>query len=68
MRRSHLIAGALLLALGSACFSVSEPACSYRCGPNAACPERYTCGADGYCHLDDHDAGICTFPDAAGVD
>jgi hypothetical protein len=54
----------LTIVLGVAgCFDVSEPPCSYSCGPNGECPDDYSCGSDNYCHL--HGTGICFFSDAA---
>jgi hypothetical protein len=46
----------LLLALGAlalpACYDVPMPQCGFRCGPDQACPEGYTCKpSDGRCHL-----------------
>jgi hypothetical protein len=47
-------AGAALLApalLG--CYDIPKPRCGFRCGPDGACPEDYTCApSDGRCHLD----------------
>jgi hypothetical protein len=54
---------ALLLAAG--CFSPTEPACSFLCGPaDPKCPDDYVCLADGYCHLSGH-TEKCPFTDAA---
>lgn len=38
------------LALATACYSPTQPACGFRCGPNDQCPEDYVCAQDGWCH------------------
>jgi Bacterial Ig-like domain len=34
------------------CYDLPKPVCGFRCGPSAACPARFTCAADGFCHAD----------------
>ncbi len=47
-----MLRGALLSLALLGCYDVPRPACGFRCGPDEACPEGYTCnGADGRCHL-----------------
>lgn len=68
----------LLVALGAllglalpACYDVPRPQCGFRCGPDQACPEDYTCNpSDGRCHLDGSPASlVCGAPPGdAGVD
>lgn len=60
-----LAAACGLLAVG--CYDVPEPECGFRCGPNKACPEHYTCNeADGRCHRDGAPASlVCGTVDAA---
>jgi hypothetical protein len=50
--------------LFAGCFSLDEPICSYRCGDNGACPDHYSCMADGYCHKEGT-SGSCLYSDAA---
>lgn len=60
-------------ALASACFDAPQPAVQFSCDPAQApaCPEGYTCEADGCCHLDgsDYDAhvGDCKIGGAGGT-
>jgi len=64
-----LIALAFCLALlAAACYD--RPTCSFRCGPDNACPYEYTCASDGWCKLKgatDECAGDVE-PDAAAPD
>lgn len=49
-----LVAFAMLAALATlaGCYDVPKPVCGFRCGPEGACPEDYTCDqSDGRCHL-----------------
>ena len=56
---------ALCGALIAACYDVPTPACGFACGPDGACPDRYTCAADRYCHLAGSPADLmCGRPDA----
>jgi hypothetical protein len=51
--RLALAVGALLSLALPGCYDVPRPECGFRCGPDEACPEDYTCNpSDGRCHLD----------------
>ena len=40
--------------LASACYETPRPDCAFECGPEASCPEGYSCQAEtGWCKLDD---------------
>lgn len=66
--RSPLLAlalGALLSSALPACYDVPRPQCGFRCGPDGACPDGYTCSAaDGRCHLDGSPASLVCESDA----
>lgn len=47
---SFVLLAAALAAVMGACFSPHQPACSFACGPDEACPESYVCMSDGLCH------------------
>jgi hypothetical protein len=76
-RRRHrlvLALGAgLAFALGAAlapglpgCYDVPRPDCGFRCGPDQACPEGYTCAAEGRCHRNGSPPSlVCGTVDAA---
>lgn len=49
--RSILLALAALVATG--CYDAPRPSCAFLCTGNTACPEGYTCAADGWCKRDD---------------
>lgn len=51
-----LLAG--LGAVAASCFAPLEPACTFVCGPNGACPEKYVCQSDNLCHRADG-TGVC---------
>jgi len=58
-------------ALTTGCFSPTKPACAFSCQSEThACPVSYVCGADGICHRDDVEAGVCGLSPAtdAGAD
>jgi hypothetical protein len=62
------IAIALLVALAgvivAACYEVPTPDCGFVCGPDNACPERYTCADDHRCHRIGAPAAlVCSAPD-----
>jgi hypothetical protein len=59
-----------LLGSGPACYDLPKPECGFRCGPNDACPEDYTCSAsDGRCHLNGSPPTlVCSSPADAGID
>lgn len=60
-----------LLGSGPACYDLPKPECGFRCGPNGACPEDYTCSSsDGRCHLNGSPPTlVCSSPAAdAGID
>jgi hypothetical protein len=64
-----LALGALLTWVLPACYDVPKPQCGFRCGPDGACPEDYTCNpTDGRCHLDGAPASLVCATDDAGVD
>jgi hypothetical protein len=50
-----------------ACYDVPRPQCGFRCGPDEACPEDYTCNpSDGRCHLNSAPPSlVCATVDAA---
>lgn len=53
------------LALMAACYSPTQPACGFRCGPSDQCPDDYFCAGDGWCHRSGTpDSMACAF-DAA---
>lgn len=61
---------ALLVVLGgaivAACYDVPTPDCGFRCGPDSACPDNYTCASDHHCHRIGTPANlVCSTPDAA---
>jgi len=62
------IALALLVALAgaivAACYEVPTPDCGFVCGPDSACPERYSCASDHRCHRIGAPADlVCSAPD-----
>jgi len=62
------LSGSALLSLAvPGCYDVPRPQCGFRCGPNEACPEDYTCNpADGRCHLNGSPPSlVCGTVDAA---
>ena len=64
-----LALGALLTWALPACYDVPKPQCGFRCGPDGACPEDYTCSpTDGRCHLDGAPASLVCATEDAGVD
>ena len=64
-----LALSALLSCALPACYDVPQPQCGFRCGPDGACPEDYTCSpADGRCHLDGSPASLVCAASDAGVD
>jgi hypothetical protein len=73
-RRLALALGGLLglaypgLALPG-CYDIPKPECGFRCGPDGACPEDYTCApVDGRCHLNSAPPSlVCATPDG-GID
>jgi len=42
---------AVALALGAGCYNEPRPVCGFFCGPNASCPDDYSCNAEGRCVL-----------------
>ena len=68
-RRLLLALGALLAAALPACYDIPRPQCGFRCGPDRACPEDYTCNtSDGRCHLDGSPVSLVCGTVDAGVD
>jgi hypothetical protein len=71
-----MIGARLLAALGvllghalPGCYDVPQPQCGFRCGPNGACPEGYTCkSSDGRCHLNGSPVSLVCGTVDAGVD
>lgn len=62
------IALALLVALAgaivAACYEVPTPDCGFVCGPDSACPARYSCASDHRCHRIGAPADlVCSAPD-----
>jgi hypothetical protein len=39
------------LALGAGCYNEPRPVCGFFCGPNASCPDDYSCNDEGRCVL-----------------
>jgi hypothetical protein len=63
VRRLGVALASLLL---MACYDVPQPECGFRCGPDGACPDDYTCNTgDGRCHLDSAPPSLVC---GAGVD
>jgi hypothetical protein len=53
-------------AIASACYTVPTPDCGFRCGPDDACPDGYTCAAERFCHRNGAPATLVCAPiDAA---
>jgi hypothetical protein len=79
-RRRHRLALALAFTMAAgalpwlalpACYDVPQPDCGFRCGPDGACPEDYTCSTtDGRCHLNGTPASLVCGSAAgdAGID
>jgi hypothetical protein len=63
-----LALAAALAATVVACFSPSEPACAFACGPAGACPTSYVCGADDLCHRADGQGQCLLNPEDGGED
>lgn len=65
--RLALAAGGLLWLALPGCYDLPEPQCGFRCGPDGACPDDYTCNpSDGRCHLNSAPASlVCGTVDAA---
>jgi hypothetical protein len=62
------VAIALLVALAgaiiAACYEVPTPDCGFVCGPDSACPDRYTCASDHRCHrIGAPSTLVCSTPD-----
>lgn len=53
----------------AACYSPTQPACGFRCGPSDQCPNDYVCASDGWCHRngtpDSTSCGFDAAPDTA---
>jgi plastocyanin len=57
-----------LLALIAACYSPPKPDCGFLCGPQGACPQGYTCGADNVCKRNGTpDSLVCPPPVDAAI-
>ncbi len=65
-----MVRGALLSLALLGCYDLPRPECGFRCGPNEACPEDYTCNrSDGRCHLNGSSPSlVCGTVDAAFLD
>lgn len=48
--RAVLLASTLFV-LAAGCFSKPQPECAFLCGDGDACPDGYSCRADGWCKL-----------------
>jgi hypothetical protein len=55
-------------AIVAACYDVPRPDCGFQCGPNAECPDGYTCAADQRCHRIGAPSGLVCDPSDAAVD
>lgn len=67
-RRRLRLAVALALGALPGCYDIPKPECGFRCGPNGACPEDYTCHpSDGRCHLNGSPPSlVCGTPPSDG--
>ena len=68
-RLGALLAGAMFSLALLGCYDIPKPQCGFRCGPDKACPEDYTCNdEDGRCHLNGAPPSLVCGTVDAGVD